>query len=92
MPASPDPGEFPGPAVPAGLSRGRHRIRPVLADPVLADPVPDRHRRGPPRRTGGPGRRRVRLLPSGRARTVRAVPAAAWPRAGCCWPAWASTG
>ena len=76
MPASPDPGEFPRPAVPAGLSRGRHRIRPVPADPVLADPV-----------LAGP----VLAAPVPPA-PPRAVPAAAWPRAVCCWPAWASTG
>ena len=67
MPASPDPGEFPGPAVPAGLSRGRHRIRPVLADPVLADPVPA----APPR--PAPAHRRARPT-VGPAASVRARP------------------
>jgi len=50
MPASPDPGEFPGPAAPADLTQGRHRARPVLADPVPVTPprpVPS-HRRARP--------------------------------------------
>jgi len=55
MPASPEPGEFPAPASPAGLSRGRHRVRPVLADPVLAEPGPAaRPRPAPAHRRGGP--------------------------------------
>ena len=58
MPASPDPGEFPGPAVPAGLSRGRHRIRPVLADPVPGPAASHRARPGGP---GGLAPRRVLL-------------------------------
>ncbi|HEX6857256.1 MAG TPA: hypothetical protein VF204_18325, partial [Streptosporangiaceae bacterium] len=46
MPASTDPGEYPAvPPVPAGLSRGRHRVRPAPVAPPRPAPA---HRRARP--------------------------------------------